>query len=95
MKFNKNILFIFSSTIQNTDPAAKSIFQIHQALENRGFHISIADSIEDGLKLLKASPRYSMIGLIWDQGNQKINAESEALISTIRERNGFVAQTYL
>lgn len=87
MKFNKNILFIFSSTIQNTDPAAKSIFQIHQALENRGFHISIADSIEDGLKLLKASPRYSMIGLIWDEGNEKINAESEALISTIRERN--------
>lgn len=90
VKFNKNILVVFSSTIKNTHAAYKYLFQIHEVLGKRGFYISVADSIDEGLKRVKESPKYSLIALVWDSENQKINSESEILIRKIRERSEHV-----
>ncbi|WOE30567.1 MULTISPECIES: Orn/Lys/Arg decarboxylase N-terminal domain-containing protein [unclassified Acinetobacter] len=90
MKFNRHLLVVFSSTIEKIHPAYQYLLQINQHLAERGFHVTIADSIEDGLKLVKQSPRYSLIGLVWDNLNNKMNTESESLVNQIRARNEHV-----
>lgn len=87
MKFNKNILVVFSVKIENTHPAYKYLVQINNDLSQRGFSLTIAESIEDGLKLVKESPKYSLIGLVWNSLEEKINKEGEVLVKKIRERN--------
>ena len=87
MKFNKNILVVFSIKIENTHPAYKYLAQINNDLSHRGFSLTVAESIEDGLKLVKESPNYSLVGLVWNSLNEKINKDGEILIKKIRERN--------
>ena len=86
MKFNKNILVVFAEKIESTQPAYKYLAGIHKELLERGIFSTIAETIEDGLKLVKESPKYSLIALVWSN-KVDLNDDWLAFIKKIRERN--------
>ncbi|EDU7995856.1 arginine decarboxylase [Salmonella enterica subsp. diarizonae] len=87
MKFNHNVLFVSSSRLQHNDPALCALARLRQSIIERGFHAFIADSPQDGIKLIKESPKYSAIGLFWDPDNPTMAQDSLRLVKQLRQRN--------
>ncbi|MDO5404040.1 arginine decarboxylase [Proteus vulgaris] len=87
MKFNHNVLFVSSSGLKEDSPAKQALTSLQKAIAERGFVAQIADNIHHGIKYIKESPKYSAIGIFWDNNNPKMNIEAEGFISLFRQRN--------
>lgn len=87
MKFNHNVLFISSAGLHDDAPAVKALENLQAAITRRGFHAHVAQQISDGLKLIKESPKYSAIGIYWDEKNPLIGTEILSFIEVLRKRN--------
>lgn len=87
MKFNHNVLFVSSSGLKEDSPAKQALTSLQKAIAERGFVAQIADNIDHGIKYIKESPKYSAIGIFWDNNNPKMNIEIEGFISLFRQRN--------
>lgn len=87
MKFNHNILFISSEKIQAGAPVSTALEQLKAALAERGFNTQIAHSVSDGDKVIDRSPKFSAVGIYWDEDNADIGKELLAFIKTFRQRS--------
>lgn len=87
VKFNHNVLFVSSSGLKEDSPAKQALTSLQKAIAERGFVAQIADNIHHGIKYIKESPKYSAIGIFWDNNNPKMNIEAEGFISLFRQRN--------
>ncbi|WP_337236319.1 Orn/Lys/Arg decarboxylase N-terminal domain-containing protein [Proteus faecis] len=87
MKFNHNVLFVSSSGLKEDSPAKQALTSLQKAIAERGFVAQIADNIHHGIKYIKESPKYSAVGIFWDNNNPKMNIEAEGFISLFRQRN--------
>lgn len=91
MKFNHEILFVASSGLPHNDhPALVALDDLGMALIDLGYQVNIANSIEDGIKYIKESPKYGAIGLLWNPENAQMTQETEAFIKTLRTRSAKV-----
>ena len=87
MKFNHNVLFISSAGQHIDSPATQALENLQTAINARGFHAHIVHQISDGLKLIKESPKYSAIGIYWDERNPLIGTDTLSFIEIFRQRN--------
>lgn len=87
MKFNHDVLFVSSNRLPHDSPSVSALTQIQEAIAERGFHATIVNSVQDAMKLIKKSPKYSTIGLYWDPGNPTMTHESLALMMLLRQRS--------
>lgn len=87
MKFNHNILFVSSQKLNDDNPAKESLFNLEKELVKRGFQVHFAKNIHDGSILVHETPKYSAIGIYWDENNPSMNDEYIAFIDVFRQRN--------
>lgn len=87
MKFNHNVLFISSERLQIDTPAYKVLEQLQAALDERGFKAQITHKISNGVKLVEQSPKFSAIGIYWDEQNPNMGNELLSFIQIFRQRN--------
>lgn len=87
MKFNNNILFVSSQKLNDDNPAKESLFNLEKELVKRGFQVHFAKNIHDGSILVHETPKYSAIGIYWDENNPSMNDEYIAFIDVFRQRN--------
>ncbi|WP_272518395.1 MULTISPECIES: Orn/Lys/Arg decarboxylase N-terminal domain-containing protein [unclassified Providencia] len=87
MKFNHNILFISSHKLNDDSPAKASLFNLERELIKRGFQVHIVKNIDDGSTLVNETPKYSSIGIYWDESNPNMNDECIDFIHVFRQRN--------
>ncbi|MFP3515423.1 Orn/Lys/Arg decarboxylase N-terminal domain-containing protein [Pseudomonas sp. SIMBA_077] len=90
MKFDRDILFVGSVTLQADATALDALNRIKHAVIQLGFNVSHADCLDAGLKYIEESPKYSAVGIYWDTNNSSIEQEAGALISKLRERSAKV-----
>ncbi|MFV0626561.1 MAG: Orn/Lys/Arg decarboxylase N-terminal domain-containing protein [Alphaproteobacteria bacterium] len=87
MKINRNILFIANSTHwKDEHPALSSLEKLEEELIKLNFQVHFAWSLEEGHILLNESPKYSAVGIYWDEENSKTEKEVDALIKNLRSR---------
>lgn len=86
MKFNHNILFVSSNSLNTDNPAAKVFNEIKQSLTTLNYRVNVSNSIIESIKYIKESPKYSAIGIYWDLNNPNIQQQGSNLVKQIRDR---------
>jgi arginine decarboxylase len=87
MKFNHNILFVSSPRLEQDSPALQSLEELKLAIAARGFSTSVADNLNDAVRLIQESQKYSAIGIYWDANNPDMSAECQKFVQSFRQRN--------
>ncbi|WP_250870099.1 hypothetical protein [Hafnia paralvei] len=63
MKFNHNILFVSSPRLEQDSPALQSPEELKLAVaEREDFSTSVANNLNDAVRLIQESQKYSAIG---------------------------------
>lgn len=89
MKFNQNILFISSPSLEDDHAAIHAIQSLKAAIISRGFSAFIVPYISYGIKLVKRIPKHSAVGIFWDTLNPDMSDECQEFITEFRVRNSF------
>lgn len=87
MKFNHNILFVSSPWLKQDSPALQSLEELKRAVAERGFSTSVTNNLNDAVRLIQESQKYSAIGIYWDANNPDMSAECERFLKSLRQRN--------
>lgn len=87
MKFNHNVLFISSASLQENSPAKHAVTQIKDQIAKRNFETHVVHNIQDGIKLINESPKYSGVGFFWDDLSSGVVEDYEKFIQIFRARN--------
>ena len=87
MKFNHNILFVSSPWLKQDSPALQSLEELKRAVAERGFSTSVTNNLNDAVRLIQESQKYSAIGIYWDANNPDMSAECERFVKSLRQRN--------
>lgn len=87
MKFNHEILFIYPGSLSTEHTAFEPINLLQQALENRGFNVHKTTELDEALKVIEKCPKYSAIGIYWDNENPTMGQTLTTFIKVFRQRN--------
>lgn len=87
MTFNHNILFVLSNNLGADHPAVNVLDGIEKSLSALNYHVNVASSIDEAIKYIKESPKYSAVGLYWDLDNADIQHQGSELVKLIRDRS--------